>query len=156
MIFGSLLIALFFIFLLIRITTYFIGLGYIAAVVVDVIAIGGFVVFYGHHNWFIHIASGKAIYFWDVVLFVLIFLLYSSIVLIGTNKFPRIAGLFHYVIAWLVTGFIYLFINYAIFNQLGSLLINEQMNLIVHLIIISGLAVFIFKKRMLIFKQNLT
>jgi len=155
MIFG-LLFALFFILLFIRMTTYIIGLGYIAAVVVDVIAIGGFVVFYGHHNWFIHIASGKAVYFWDVVLFVLIFILYSSIVLIGTNKFPKIAGLFHYVVAWLVTGFIYLFINYAIFNQLGSLLINEQMNLIVHLIIISGLAVFIFKKRMLIFKQNLT
>src|SRR5690625_7123503 len=144
MIFGSLLIALFFIFLLIRITTYFIGLGYIAAVVVDVIVIGGFVVFYWHHNWFIHIASGKAIYFWDVVLFVLIFLLYSSIVLIGTNKFPRIAGLFHYVIAWLVTGFIYLFINNAIFNKLGSLLIIEQMIIIVILIFLSILTLFLY------------
>src|SRR5699024_9124485 len=120
MIFG-LLFALFLILLFIWMIIYIIGLCYIDVVVVDVIAIGGFVVFYVHHNWFIHIASGKAVYFWDVVLFVLIFILYSSIVLIGTNKFPKIAGLFHYVVAWLVTGFIYLFINYAIFNQLGSL-----------------------------------
>ena len=150
MIFGSLLIALFFIFLLI--TTYFIGLGYIAAVVVDVIAIGGFVVFYGHHNWFIHIASGKAVYFWDAILFVIVVFLYSGIIFFTTSKFPRISAVFHYAISWFIVGVVYLFIHYATFNGLGLLLDNEQLNVAVHLVIISILALFVFRARMQIFK----
>lgn len=155
MIFGV-FFALTMIVLLIRLFIYFIGFGYVAAVVVDILVFGGFIVYYGHHEWFVHIASGKAVYFWDAVLFVLFFFLYGAIVLIGTSKFPRIARVFHYVIAWMATGFIYVAIHLTMFNGLGMLVNNPDINKVIHLMIVSLLAIFIFKTRMRIFTQKLT
>ncbi len=155
--FGNMLFVILFclaiILLMIRLCMWFIGLGYIAAVFVDVLILGGFAIYYAHHQWFVHIASGKAVYFWDILLFVLISAIYSVIVVKGTATFPRIAAIFHYAIAWVTTGFIYLFINYQFYNGFGPLLNNEQVNTIVHLIIISILALFIFNRRMRIFQQ---
>lgn len=146
-----------FILLFLRLVTWMIRLGYVMAVVVDVLVIGGFSIYYAHNEWFVSIASGKAVYFWDVLLFVLIGIVYGIIVVLGTSMFPRIAGLFHYMIAWITTGFIYVFINHEVFDVvLGPLLNNEQMNTVVHIVIISVLALFIFTPRMRIFKQDLT
>ncbi len=142
------------ILLLLKITTWIIGLGYALAVVIDILVLGGFAIYYAHNEWFINIASGKAVYFWDVLLFALIGFIYGIIVMLGTRKFPRIAGIFHYVIAWIMTGFIYLIINYGIFDGLGSLLNNEQINIVIHIIIISILSLFIFNSRIRIFKQQ--
>jgi len=148
--------ALAIILILILIITYIMRIGYAAAVIIDVLLIGGFAIYYAHHQWFVHIASGKAVYFWDGILFLVIFFIYGAIIIIGTNKFPRIAGIFHYIIAWVSTFFIYVFINYAIFDEFGSLLNHEIMNEVVHLIIVSILAIFIFNTRMRIFKQAIT
>lgn len=142
------------ILLLIRIATWVIGLGYALAVVIDILVLGGFAIYYAHNEWFINIASGKAVYFWDVLLFAFIGFIYGIIVVLGTNKFPRVAGVFHYVIAWMTTGLIYLIINYEIFDGFGSLLNNEQINIVIHIIIISILALFIFSTRIRIFKQR--
>lgn len=142
------------ILLLLRIATWIIGLGYGLAVVIDILVLGGFAIYYAHNEWFINIASGKAVYFWDVLLFAFIGFIYGIIVVLGTKKFPRIAGVFHYVIAWITTGFIYLIINYEIFDGFGPLLNNEQINTVIHIIIISILALFIFSTRMRIFKQR--
>jgi len=142
------------ILLLIRIATWIIGLGYALAVVIDILVLGGFAIYYAHNEWFINIASGKAVYFWDVLLFAFIGFIYGIIVVLGTNKFPRVAGVFHYVIAWMTTGLIYLIINYEIFDGFGSLLNNEQINIVIHIIIISILALFIFSTRIRIFKQR--
>jgi len=154
--FFIILFAIIIILLLLRIIAWIIGLGYVFAVVVDILVLGGFAIYYAHYEWFVHLASGKAVYFWDTLLFAFISLIYVIIVVLGTNKFPRIAGLFHYMIAWLTTGFIYLFINYQIYDGFGPLLNNNQMNTVVHIIIISILALFIFSTRMRIFKQRLT
>lgn|SRR5690625_2949293 len=142
------------ILLLIRIATWVIGLGYALAVVIDILVLGGFAIYYAHNEWFINIASGKAVYFWDVLLFAFIGFIYGIIVVLGTNKFPIVAGVFHYVIAWMTTGLIYLIINYEIFDGFGSLLNNEQINIVIHIIIISILALFIFSTRIRIFKQR--
>src|SRR5699024_844580 len=85
------------ILLLLRLVIWIIGLGYTFAVVVDILVLGGFVIYYAHNEWFINIASGKAVYFWDVLLFAFIGCIYGVIVVLGTRRFPRIAGLFHYV-----------------------------------------------------------
>lgn len=134
------------------IISFFMRLGYLAAVVIDVLIIGGFSIYYAHHQWFVHIASGKAVYFWDLILFIIIFIVYTTFLVMGTNKFPRIAAIFHYIIAWIATFFIYVFVNYAIFDGMGSLLNHPTMNEIVHLIIITLLAFIIFNARMRIFK----
>lgn len=152
MLFG-LFFAIAIILILLRVVTWVIGLGYVFAVIVDMLILGGFAIYYAHYEWFLHISSGKAVYFWDVVLFVFVSVIYGVIVMLGTSKFPRISGLFHYVIAWVTTGFIYLFINYEVFGKFGPLLNNEQMNTVVHLFIISILALFIFSTRMRIFKK---
>lgn len=52
----------------------------------------------------------------------------------------------------MTTGIIYAIINCEISDGLGPLLNNEQVNTVVHLVIISILAVFIFRKRMRMFK----
>ena len=155
--FFAILFSIVIILLLLRLVTWMMGLGYVMAVVVDVLVIGGCSIYYAHNEWFVHIASGKAVYFWDVLLFVLIGFVYGVIVVLGTSMFPRIAGLFHYIIAWITTGFLYVFINYAVCGVVfGLLLDNEQMNTVVHIVIISVLALFIYNSRMRIFKQNLT
>src|SRR5690625_7092436 len=110
------------ILLLLRIATWIIGLGYALAVVIDILVLGGFAIYYAHNEWFINIASGKAVYFWDVLLFAFIGFIYGIIVVLVTRKFPRIAGAFHYVIASMTTGLIYFLINYEIFDGFGSLL----------------------------------
>lgn len=150
----GIIFALFFILILIIVTAFLMRLGYVAAVIIDVLLLGGFAIYYAHHQWFVHIASGKAIYFWDVLLFIVIFILYSGLLVLGTNKFPKLAAVFHYIIAWIATFFIYVFINYAIFNEMGSLLNHSTMNEIVHLILITLLAFIIFNRRMTIFKQT--
>lgn len=142
------------ILLLLRIVIWIIGLGFALAVVIDILVLGVFAIYYAHNEWFINIASGKAVYFWDVLLFAFIGFIYSIIVVLGTSKFPRIAGVFHYVIAWMTTGLIYLIINYEIFDGFGPLLNNEQINIVLHIIIISILALFIFSTRIRIFKQR--
>src|SRR5690625_350848 len=142
------------ILLLLRLVIWIFGLRYTFAVVVDILVLGGFVIYYAHNEWFINIASGKAVYFWDVLLFAFIGCIYGVIVLLGTRRFPRIAGLFHYVIAWMTTGFIYLIINYGIYGGFGPLLNNEQINTVIHIIIISILALFIFSTRMRIFTRH--
>lgn len=155
--FLGLLFAIVFMVLFVQVVTWIIRLGYVFTAIIDIIVIGGILIYYGHNEWFIYIASGKAVYFWDVVSFVLISFIYGAIIVFGTSKFPRIAGLFHYVIAWVTTGFIYIFINYGVFgNKLGMLLNNEQMNTVVHIVIISILALFISRTRMRIFRQDLT
>lgn len=142
------------ILLLLRVATWIIGLGYALAVVIDILVLGGFAIYYAHNEWFINIASGKAVYFWDVLLFAFIGFIYGIIVVLGTRKFPRIAGVFHYVIAWVTTGLIYLIINYEIFDGFGPLLNNEEINIVLHIIIISILTLFIFSTRIRIFKQR--
>lgn len=153
----SLLLAIFFMLLFLKVVIWIIRLGYVFTVVIDILVIGGFSIYYAHYEWFIHIADGKAVYFWDVILFVLISFVYGAIMVFGTSRFPRIAGLFHYVIALVTTGFIYLLINYEIFDDtFGRLLNNEDMNMVVHIVIILILALFIFRTRMHIFKQDAT
>lgn len=149
----SLFFALAIIILFIFIIIFFMRLGYIAIVIIDVFLISGVAIYYAHHQWFIHIASGKAVYFWDVILFVAIIFTYSTLIMAGTNKFPAIAGIFHYMIAWIITYFIHGMINVAIFGEIGSLLNHNVMNTIVHVIIISILAIFIFNTRMRIFNK---
>jgi len=150
--FFALFLVIAIILIMITMITFIMRLGYVAAVVVDVLIIGGFSIYYAHHQWFVHIASGNAVYFWDLILFIVIFVLYSTILVIGTNKFPRIAAIFHYIIAWFATLFIYVFINLVMFNGMGSLLNHSTMNEVVHFIIISLLAFIIFNARMRIFK----
>lgn len=149
------MLALFLLLLFVRLVTLFISFGLVMMVIVDMLVIGGFAVFYGHHNWFVYIASGKAVYFWDIVLFMIVVFLYSGIVFLATSKFPRIAAIFHYAISWVVVGIFYLFIHYASFNGLGLLLNNEQLNVAVHIIIISILALFVFRARMRMFKRDM-
>lgn len=151
----SLLLAIFFMLLFLKVVIWIIRLGYVFTVIIDILVIGGFLITYAHYEWFIHIADGKAVYFWDVILFILISFVYGAIIVFGTSKFPKIAGLFHYAVAWVTAGFIYLFINYEIFDhKFGMLLNNEQMNTVVHILIISILALFIFRTRMRIFSQD--
>lgn len=148
----ALLFAIGIILILLQIVRLIIGFGMIFAVLVDMLVLGGFAIYYAHHEWFVHIASGKAVYFWDVLLFVLVSFVYGVAVTRGTSRFPRVAGVFHYIVAWVTTGFIYVFINYEFYNGLGRLLNNQQMNTVVHLMIISILAVFIYRKRMDMFR----
>lgn len=148
-------IALLVVYVIVRIFKFIIGLGYAAAIVVDVLVLGGFAIYYAHHAWFVHIASGKAVYFWDGVLFVAVSFVYAAVLLILTNYFPRLGSLFHYVIAWFGTACIYLFINLVMFEGLGQLLDHDDLNVIVHFILISLFAIIIFKKRKSMFSQQL-
>src|SRR5690625_7835414 len=114
------------ILLLLRIATWIIGLGYALAVVIDILVLGGFAIYYAHNEWFINIASGNAAYLWDVLLFAFIGFIYGFIVVLGTRKFSRIAGVFNYVVAWMPIGLLYFSVDYVIFDGIVLLLNNDN------------------------------
>lgn len=147
-------LALILIFIVIWFVRFIFNLGYVMALTVDILVIGGFAVNYGHHEWFVHIASGKAVYFWDAVLFVIVGFLYVGLVTVLTRFLPWLAYIFHYVVAWIGTGIIYMVINLVFFDDLGKLLDDPDLNVIVHLVIVSLLAIVLFMKRISIFKQD--
>jgi|SRR5699024_18484 len=147
-------LALFLILIIIWFVRFIINLSYMLALTIDILVIGGFAAYYGHHEWFIHIASGKAVYFWDGVLFVLVGFLYVGIVGILTRFVPWLAYVFHYIVAWIGTGIIYIFVNLVFFNDIGKLLDDSTMNYIVHLVIVSLIAIILFVKRVSIFNRE--
>lgn len=155
-IFGVIIYLLFMLLIILRIFKWIISLGAVAAIFLDIVVIGGFTVYYAHHEWFVKIASGKAVYFWDVVCFAIVGSIYTAFLMLAHQGFPKIAAIFHYIVAWVATFFVYLILNLILFDSFGKLLDHKQWNLFVHAIIISILAIYIFSKRRDIFKHLAT
>src|SRR5690625_3128545 len=110
-IFGVNIYILFIQWSMIRIFKCFITLVVVAAIFFDIVVIGGFTVYYAHHEWFVKIASGKAVYFWDVVCFAIVGSIYTAFLMLAHQGFPKIAAIFHYIVAWVATFFVYLILN---------------------------------------------
>lgn len=128
--------------------------GFLLAIVIDFIILGGVGVFYGHTKLFPLIASGNAIIFWDVVLFVIILFIYSFIVNLGTMKFPRVSLIFHYLMAWIGTAVLYLLMTIIIFQGLPRLLKIEWMSDVTHIIIVSLLSLILYSMRLKMFQKE--
>lgn len=121
------------------------------AVFIDFLLIGGFTAYLLHGKVSVQIASGKAVYFWDIAFGVGVCILYYVILSFLVIHFPKVAACINYVIAWIGTFLIYGMI-FAIFNGgLPQLLNNHSLSMLINIIIVTLLAFITFKIRKNIF-----
>lgn len=126
------------------------------AVFIDFLLIGGFTAYFLHGKVSMKIASGNAVYFWDIVFGVGVCILYYVLLNFLVVQFPKVAACINYVIAWFGTLIIYVMI-FAIFNDgLPQLLNNQSVSMLINMIIVTILAFVTFQIRKNIFdtEQN--
>lgn len=75
------------------------------AVLVDFLFLGGFAAYSLHQSVSVKIASGYAVYFWDILFFIVSCVLYYIVLNYLVTNFPRLAALINYIIAWIGTFF---------------------------------------------------
>jgi len=121
------------------------------AVFIDFLFVGGFTAYFLHDKVSMKIASGNAVYFWDIVFGIIVCILYYALLSFLVNKLPRVAACINYVIAWFGTFLIYILV-FLIFNDgLPELLNNHSWSMFIHLLIVSLLAFVTFQIRKNIF-----
>lgn len=146
--FFGVFFALAIILLVIRLAIFFTKFGVISAVVIDFLVIGGFSTHFAHNRIIPSFASGKAIYFWDVVVFIFICTCYAIFLAIVSEKLPKFAKIIHYTMAWIGMGLFYIIIMLIISGGLPQLLDNETANYLLHLTAVSVFALILFKIRL--------
>ncbi|GIN58626.1 hypothetical protein J8TS2_29450 [Lederbergia ruris] len=126
------------------------------AVSIDFLFIGGFTAYSLHEKVSIKIASGNAVYFWDIVFGIGACILYFTLLSYLVIKFPKIAALINYIIAWIGTLLIYGMICVIFIGNFPRLLNNYFLSTLVNIIIITVLAFITFNIRKNIFgtQQN--
>lgn len=151
--FFAVIFALSIILLLLRLAIFFTKIGFISAVIIDFLLIGGFFTRYAHRQIIPNFSSGKAIYFWDLIAFLLICSTYAILLVIISSKLPKLAYILHYIIAWIGMGLFYSIVMLIINNDLPQLLDNDTANYILHLTAVSFLALFFLRIRLLMMER---
>lgn len=124
------------------------------AVFIDFIFIGGIVAYSIHGKLSIKIASGNAVYFWDIVFGIGACIIYYILLSYLVINFPKLAAFINYFIAWIGTLIIY-GMFFVIFNGgFPRLLNNYDLSMAINIIIITMLAFVTFKIRKNIFNAQ--
>lgn len=131
------------------------SIGKVIAIFIDFLILGGFAMNFFHHKISTVIASGKAVYFWNIVFTVIICALYFFLLVAIFTFAPKVGAIINYFIAWIGTFIIY-FLVFAILNndELPQLLDNENLSKLTNLIIVSLLAIITFQARQNIFNVH--
>lgn len=122
------------------------------AVLIDFIFLGVFTSYSLHEIITVKIASGKAVYFWDAIFFIVPCVLYYITLNLLGIYFPRVAGFFNYIISWIGTLLVYTLLC-SIFtgDTFPQLLNNDFFSKFTNYIIVSILAIVTFNIRKNIF-----
>src|SRR5699024_4557322 len=99
------------------------------AVFIDFLLIGGIVANFTHKAISIKIASGNAIYFWNIAFALGACVLYYFLLNFLILYFPKIATIVNYLIAWVGTFLVYLIIFSVINGNLPQLLNNDNLSM---------------------------
>ncbi|HFK1767090.1 hypothetical protein AT258_24110 [Bacillus wiedmannii] len=124
------------------------------AVLVDFLFLGGFTAYSLHKLISVKIASGYAVYFWDILFFIVSCVLYYIILNYLVINFPRIAAFINYIISWIGTFLVYTTICIILIGNLPKLLNNEFFSQLTNIIIISILAIITFNIRKTMFANE--
>ena len=121
------------------------------AVFIDFLLIGGIVAYSVHGKLSVKIASGNAVYFWDIVFGIGACFIYYILLNYLVINFPKLAAVINYVIAWVGTLIIYGMTLILFYGGFPQLLNNYDLSMIIHIIIITMLAFVTFNIRKNIF-----
>ncbi len=124
------------------------------AVLVDFLFLGGFTVYSLHKLISVKIASGYAVYFWDILFFIVSCVLYYIVLNYLVINFPRIAAFINYIISWIGTFLVYTTICIILIGNLPKLLNDEFFSQLTNIIIISILAIITFNIRKTMFANE--
>ncbi|MFE6586923.1 hypothetical protein ACFVM9_19705, partial [Bacillus mobilis] len=124
------------------------------AVLVDFLFLGGFTAYSLHKAVSVKIASGYAVYFWDILFFIVSCVLYYIVLNYLVINFPRIAAFINYIISWIGTFLVYTIICIILIGNLPKLLNNEFFSQLTNIIIISILAIITFNIRKTMFANE--
>ncbi|MEI2314945.1 MULTISPECIES: hypothetical protein [Bacillus cereus group] len=124
------------------------------AVLVDFLFLGGFTAYSLHKSVSVKIASGYAVYFWDILFFIVSCVLYYIVLNYLVINFPRIAALINYIISWIGTFLVYTTICIILIGNLPKLLNDEFFSQLTNIIIISILAIITFNIRKTMFANE--
>lgn len=124
------------------------------AVLVDFLFLGGFAAYSLHQSVSVKIASGYAVYFWDILFFIVSCALYYIVLNYLVTNFPRLAALINYIIAWIGTFLVYATICIILIGNLPQLLNNKFFSELTNIIIISILAIITFNVRKTMFANK--
>jgi len=126
------------------------------AIFIDFLVVGGVIAYLSNEAISLKIASGKAVYFWNLVFGVGACIIYYFILSLLVIYLPKIASLINYLVSWIGTFIIY-FIFFSIFNgELPQLLNDEKLSVIINIIIVTLLSFITYRARRNIFdmKEN--
>lgn len=144
------------IFLCIVLLKLFLYTSAIFATLADFLIIGGIIVYQLHQHVLPQFVSSNAIFFWDFLIFIVVVIFYKIFLGIIGGTLPLIAKIVHYIMTWIGTFFVYIFISIIIFQGLPPLLDHIIANEIANLIIVSILAFILFTVRIrhFVFKEK--
>ncbi|MDD1505537.1 hypothetical protein PVA17_22720, partial [Lysinibacillus sp. CNPSo 3705] len=126
------------------------------AVLIDFLFIGGFTAYSLHKIISVKIASGNAVYFWDIVFFIAACILYYIALNYLVINFPRLAAVINYIVSWIGTFLIYGVICVIFIGGLPQLLNNPSFSMLTNVIIVSLLAIITFNIRKSVFANGET
>lgn len=124
------------------------------AVFIDFLLICGFTAYFLHGEVSVKIASGNAVYFWDIAFGIGVCVLYYVLLNFLVIHLPMVAAFINYIIAWIGTFLIYGVIFTIFIGGLPQLLNNHSLNMLINIIIVSLLALMTFKIRKNIFNTQ--
>lgn len=121
------------------------------AVFIDFLFVGGIAAFSLHGKISIKIASGYAVYFWDIIFAIGSCFLYYFLLNLLVIRLPKIATVVNYIIAWFGTLIIYAMLFSIFTGGFPRLLNNPDLSMLTNLIIVTLLAFVTFNIRRNIF-----
>ena len=124
------------------------------AVLIDFLFLGGFTAYSLHKVISVKIASGNAVYFWDIIFFIVSCALYYIALNYLVINFPRLAAFINYSISWIGTFLIYTTICVILIGDFPQLLNNDFFSKLTNLIIVSILAIVTFNIRKTMFANE--
>ncbi|PFN27601.1 hypothetical protein [Bacillus cereus] len=124
------------------------------AVLIDFLFLGGFTAYSLHKIISVKIASGNAVYFWDIIFFIVSCVLYYIVLNYLVINFPRLAACINYIISWIGTFLVYTTICIIFIGNFPQLLNNEFFSKLTNLIIISIIAIITFNIRKTMFANE--
>ncbi|EJR57563.1 hypothetical protein IIM_00170 [Bacillus cereus VD107] len=124
------------------------------AVFIDFLFLGGFTAYSLHKIISVKIASGNAVYFWDIIFFIISCVLYYIVLNYLVINFPRLAAFINYIISWIGTFLMYTIICVIFIGNFPQLLNNEFFSKLTNLIIISIIAIVTFNIRKTMFANE--
>ncbi|MFY0521071.1 hypothetical protein ACOMCU_25085 [Lysinibacillus sp. UGB7] len=125
------------------------------AVLIDFILLGVFTSYSLHEIITVKIASGKAVYFWDALFFIVPCVLYYIALKYLVIYFPRVSRIFNFIISWIGTLLVYTILcSIFIGDSFPKLLNNDFFSGFTNYIIVSILAIVTFNIRKNVFANG--